>query len=129
MATIVADDITDNVLTDFEDVLIETYIARVDLELVSVAETFGLSSSDVADPVHNTVKMWAVAWVSMMMFMELMGTNNVETDPTIEKYAVKYQFYKERESKLSKRLTGPIIEDDVESSLDTITSTGKMWRG
>ncbi|MEA3346969.1 MAG: hypothetical protein U9Q21_02630 [Candidatus Auribacterota bacterium] len=126
MSRIVPADITDNLFNGLVSDL-QPYCDRADTQLVALAKRLGVDETDIASPIGIEVKDWLIAWVGREICFDIMGTNDLEL-PDDDKYRMKLQEYKDRETDARSYLTPEIIMDVVNDRFDTSTSFGTMVR-
>lgn len=124
MSYLSASDITDSVVTPFAESH-ATYYANIltlaDAALVDLAEGLGLTSTEIATPLHTTVKDWLVAWFCARVCMDKLQFANIDATAQ-DKYTVKYQLYTGIRDRLKHEITYQMLTKTVQYAQDRITS-------
>jgi len=105
---------------------------RVDPEIEDLAQKVGLYSSaqitlvPATSKLHYGIHRWAIAWLTMTLFLDYMGQNNVEMT-NADKYLIKYEIYRVREAQLRKEVTKEmflnIVVRNTDRALVSVTIT------
>jgi hypothetical protein len=119
-------DITDNVIKIFIDKdadSLDGYFTETDAYLEDVAETIGVSASNISVDVGGQVipfiaKRFCIAYLCMRVCQDKASTNNVESSPDMDKYYVKHNMYYRELIELKKQLTPEVLVADVNSIAD-----------
>ena len=119
-------DIKDTIIGQFDlaDYLTETNDAVIDL-----AESLGVCEDCIDDdPIHNTIKRYAIAYCLMRLCQDKMGTNSTDM-PEQDRYFVKYNIYKNEAEQLRKHITYEMMTGNVQDIRDRAIVSGTMYRG
>ena len=129
-------DITDRVVSQ---VCTADIISRAFDELLDLMEIRFLTSGwitpdktvgegNLINPVHWKTKRWMVEWICMQTCLEIMGANNVDTAKD-EKYAYKFQIYKEREQRYHDEITVEMLLGTMPTAQGRASVSGRIYRG
>lgn len=106
-----------------------TALDRVDAEINDLSQKVGLYSyTNIIVPLHYGIKRWAATWLSMTLFLEAMGVNNVEMGAN-DKYAYKYEYYRKLEGELRKNVTKEMFINAVIVNTDRAPTQSRIVRG
>lgn len=132
MAYIADADITDLLANQFSTDF-PTYHSLSDNKLIDLGVQLGvMETADFAVDGSGYISSWyikqyIVAWFCMRLFLDKMGLNNISL-PEMEKYNVKYTFYKKEVSEKESRITRQMLTGDVENISDRAKFTGFLYR-
>ena len=131
MAYIQDSDIRDMLAKQFTSSF-STYHTEVDNHINEIIDEERLETTDLAVDgsgyISNTfLKRYAVNWFCMELFLDKMGIND-NTLAEEEKYMVKFNVYRKKVDQMRKSVTPEIIQNEVESKVDTAGSLS-YYRG
>lgn len=129
MSYIVKTDITDNVINGFDCSLPE-YLTETDAELVSLAESLGVISTEIQSaPLHRIIKRYAICYTLMRLCQDKAGTNDVEITIETDRYMVKYRMYRDECEELRPQISREMFIGSISEIRDRAAVSGTLYRG
>jgi hypothetical protein len=131
MAFLVQADITDKVAIPFiasASTDIDTYLAKGDAYIVSLAQSKGvMDSANISTPLVIELKEYGLAKLYIDLFLDASYVNNLESFEA-DKYTQKRKDYEERAMAMAKLLTYEMITGSVEDKTDRSAFSFDLYR-
>ena len=135
MAYLVYADITDRVARSFDEEIVTSYFTEVDNEINDISEQQGIYSTSEIDTdykgtgrIHYKLIRFGIAYLCYRLFIDRAGVNDNDTDPSLEKYYVKANYYNNEQNKLRGQITKEMFTDAVNTSSDRTAYSAVMIR-